>query len=199
MADASLLSPAFEEPVHAAQQVFRRALVAMSEPGLVQDIGEAPRVGRVAPATYALCLCLLDSDTPVWLSPALDTPELRANLAFHCGCPIVSVPQEAAFAVLDVNDSVAMPAFNPGTDRDPDISCTVLLQLHSLEGGTATTWQGPGIPGSRVMHLPLPREFWPQRAAHGFPRGLDFFFAAGESVVGLPRSTRVVRMMQEEN
>jgi len=198
MTDASLLQPAFEEPVHAAQQVFRRALTALSEPGLVQRVGDAPQLGRLAPATYALCLCLLDSDTPVWLSPSLDTPELRANLAFHCGCPIVPEPELAAFALLAGNGSTKFPAFNPGTDRDPDISCTVFMQLNDLNNGQATTWQGPGILNSRVMHPPLPAAFWAWRDSHGFPKGLDVFLTAGDSFVGLPRSTRVLRMMQEE-
>ena len=197
MTDASLLQPAFSEPVHAAQQVFRRALTALSEPGLVQTVGGAPRLDRLAPATYALCLCLLDSDTPVWLSPLLDTPALRANLAFHCGCPIVAAPEQAVFALLEGGESAELPAFNPGTDRDPDISCTVLIQLDELDGGQAATWQGPGILGNRVMRLPLSEAFWPRRAAHGFPKGLDFFLAAGNAFVGLPRSTRVMRMMQE--
>lgn len=197
MSDASLLMPAFAEPVQATQQVFRRALAALSEPGLAQTLEQAPGLDRLAPATYALCLSLLDSDTPVWLSPALDTPALRASLVFHCGCPIVASAEEAAFALLTGADAVALPAFNPGTDRDPDLSCTVLLQLDALEGGPATTWQGPGILGTRAMRLPLPESFWPQRAAHGFPRGLDFFVTAGERLVGLPRSTRVMSMMQE--
>ena len=197
MTDGSLLLPAFEEPVHAAQQVFRRALTALSEPGLIQQVDDAPQVGRLAPATYALCLCLLDSDTPVWLSPSLDTPELRANLAFHCGCPIVSEPELAAFALLDGNESIEFPDLNPGTDRDPDISCTVFMQLGDLNSGQPATWQGPGILGNRTMHLPLPEAFWPWRNAHGFPKGRDVFFTAGDLFVGLPRSTRVLRMMHE--
>ncbi len=199
MTTASLLVPGFSEPVHEAQQVFRRALTALSEPGTIQQIADAPSVGGLAPATYALSLCLLDSDTPVWLSPSLDTPELRANLAFHCGCPVVSDSQQAGFALLDAAEAADFPELNPGTDRDPDLSCTVLMQLNDLDGGQAATWQGPGILGNRVMHLPLTEAFWAWRGAHAFPRGLDVFFTAGDSLVGLPRSTRVLRMMQEEN
>ena len=70
---ASQLLPAFPEPVHSAQQVFRHALTALSEPGVVQTVEDIPRLDRLSPASYALCLCLLDSDTPLWLSPALDT------------------------------------------------------------------------------------------------------------------------------
>src|SRR3546814_3645656 len=44
-----LLLPAFAEPVHAAQQVFRHALNALSEPGLVQTISDVPGLERMAP------------------------------------------------------------------------------------------------------------------------------------------------------
>ena len=198
MTTAPMLHPGFAEPVHAAQQVFRRALEALSEPGLIQTIADVQGMDRLAPATYALCLCLMDSDTPVWLSPSLDTPALRANLAFHCGCPIVATPEQADFALLTGDEMRELPAFNPGTDRDPDLSCTVLVQLDALEGGKPATWQGPGISGTRTMRLPLPDAFWPQRAAHSFPKGLDFFLTADTAFVGLPRSTRVMRMMQGE-
>lgn len=197
MTQTSLLVPAYAEPVHASQQVFRQALTALSEPGLVQVVGDAPGVDRLAPAMAALCLCLLDSETPVWLSPALDTPALRANLAFHCDAPLATRPEEAVFAVVTPDELAALPAFDPGTDRDPHLSCTVLVQLDALEGGPATTWQGPGILGSRAVRLPVPDGFWAQRGVHGFPKGLDFFFGAGDAFVGLPRSTRVMRMMQE--
>lgn len=193
----SLLQPGFADPVHEAQQVFRRALTALSEPGLLQTVEGVPGLDRLAPATYALCLCLLDSDTPVWLSPSLDTPALRANLAFHCGCPIVTEPGQAAFALLAGSEAAELPALNPGTDRDPDISCTALIQLDAMDGGQPATWQGPGIEATRAMRLPLPDAFWPQRAAHAFPKGLDCFITAGDAFVGLPRSTRVMRAMQE--
>src|SRR3546814_9308534 len=44
-----LLLPAFAGPVHAAQQVFRHALNALSEPGLVQTISDVPGLERMAP------------------------------------------------------------------------------------------------------------------------------------------------------
>lgn len=195
----SMLQPGLGEPVQAAQQIFRHALNALAEPGLVQVFSDVPALDRLAPASYGLCLCLLDSDTPLWLSPVLDTPALRANLAFHCACPMVAAPEAAAFALLTAAEAAALPAFDPGTDRDPDQSCTVILQLEQLDGGPPTTWQGPGIPDTRSLRLPLADAFWTQRATHGFPKGLDFFLTAGDSVLGLPRSTRVMRALQEVN
>lgn len=196
MTDTQLL-PAFADPVHATQRVFRSALNALSEPGLIQTISDAPGLDRLAPATYALCLCLLDGDTPLWLSPSLDTPRLRANLTFHCGCPIVDAPAQAAFAILDGSSPGALSVFSPGTDRDPHLSCTMFIQLPSLQGGSPMSWQGPGILGKRTTQLPLPGQIWPQRAVQAFPKGYDLFITAGCELVGLPRSTRVSPMIQE--
>src|SRR5690606_8583004 len=113
--------------------------------------------------------------TPLWLSPLLDTPMLRANLSFHCGCPIADSPEHAAFAILDGGADTDIARFNPGNDRDPHLSCTVLLQLDSLAGGPAMAWRGPGILNQRIMRLPLPADFWAQRSRQGFPRGIDVF------------------------
>ncbi|MCC2595395.1 phosphonate C-P lyase system protein PhnH [Pusillimonas sp. MFBS29] len=193
----NLLMPAFAEPVHASQQVFRHALKALSEPGLLQNVGDVPGLDCLAPATYALCLSLLDSDTTLWLSPSLDTAQVRANLTFHCGCPIVEQPQQAAFAILDGSRDTDISAFNTGTDRDPHLSCTVLLQLDSLDSGAATLWRGPGILNKRTVRLPLPPAFWAQRVQQPFPQGVDMFMTSGSSVMGLPRSTKVSPAIQE--
>ena len=197
MAD-SLLLPAFAEPVVQTQETFRLALKAMSEPGTLQTIENAPGLGGLMPATYALCLSLFDSDTSVWLAPAFDTPELRANLAFHCACPVVNERPEATFALLSAHELDDLSGFDAGTDRDPDQSCTLIIQLPDLERGSPICWQGPGIEHDRLVRLPVGLAFWHQRKAFcGFPKGLDSFFTSGKSLVALPRSTRVSPAMQE--
>lgn len=197
MNDAMLL-PAFSEPVAQAQQVFRLALTAMSEPGTMHALDDVPSLDTMAPATYALCLSLLDSDTPVWLSPIFDTPSLRANLAFHCGCAVVSDRGLAAFALMTEDELIDLHEFNCGTDRDPDQSCTLIVQLRDLQHGTPMAWQGPGIQQDRVLHLPLADNFWKQRKeCCSFPKGLDIFFASGSNLMALPRSTRVRYTMTE--
>lgn len=195
----SLLLPAMPDPVTAMQKVFRLALAAMSEPGTVHAVDPMPQLDSLASATYALCLTLLDADTPVWLAPPLDTPALRANLAFHCACPIARAREDAAFALLTVDELDDLSGFNTGTDRDPDRSCTLLVQLDSLEEGVATSWRGPGILDSRAMQLPVPADFWLRRKQHAFPKGLDVFFTAGSQLAGLPRSTRVQPAVQGVN
>ncbi|MBA1273344.1 phosphonate C-P lyase system protein PhnH [Stutzerimonas azotifigens] len=198
MSDAPYLQPAFERPAEAAQQTFRAALRALAEPGLARPLPPTPTLERLAPATYALCLSLLDADTPVWLAPAFDTPVVRANLSFHCGCPVVERREQAAFAVLDAGDLADLSGFPLGSERYPDQSCTLLVQLERLDGGEPVAWQGPGIAGQRQVDLPLPGHFWKQRDLNGdFPRGLDVFFTAGQALLGLPRSTRCLAPIRE--
>lgn len=194
----AMLQPAFSDPIAMAQQVFRGALSVMSEPGTLHTLDEAPSLDAMAPAAYALCLSLLDNDTPVWLSPAFDTPSLRANLAFHCGCTVVSDRGLAAFALMTEGELVDLHEFNRGTDRDPEQSCTLIVQISDLTHGTPTAWQGPGIERERVLNLPLSTDFWKQRKEFcSFPQGLDIFFASGLTLLALPRSTRVHYTMTE--
>lgn len=188
----TLLQPAFADPVLDAQRSFRAALKALAGPGVPQPLEQAPPLEGLAPASYALCLALLDVDTPLWLAPAFDTPMIRANLAFHCGCAMVSRREQARFALLDDSELDDLQGFDPGNDRYPDQSCTLLIQLARLDGGHPLAWRGPGIQHENRVALPLTEGFWSERnARNDFPRGLDAFFLAGHSVIGLPRSTRI--------
>ena len=92
------------------------ALKALAEPGLVRNLDRAPALAALQPASYALCLSFLDSDTPLWLAPGLDSPTLRANLAFHCGCPIVAEREQALFALLDEGELDDLSGFDSGSD-----------------------------------------------------------------------------------
>jgi alpha-D-ribose 1-methylphosphonate 5-triphosphate synthase subunit PhnH len=196
----SLLQPAFADPVLDSVRSFRAALKALAGPGVIRPLEQAAPLDSLAPASYALCLALLDIDTPLWLAPAFDTPAIRANLAFHCGCPIVSSREQARFALLDSSELSDLRGFDLGNDRYPDQSCTLLIQLPQLEGGRPLTWRGPGIQSEHQVALPLAEDFWGERdARNDFPRGLDAFFLAGHSVIGLPRSTRVSVANTEEH
>ncbi|MGB3126113.1 MAG: phosphonate C-P lyase system protein PhnH [Pseudomonas sp.] len=190
--NAHLLQPAFVDPVLDAQRGFRAALKALAEPGLIQHLPSAPRLDGLAPATYALCLAMLDMDTPLWLAPSFDTPLIRANLAFHCGCPLTAHREKAAFALLGEPDLLDLSGFDHGNDRYPDQSCTLLVQLTDLEAGRGLQWRGPGIKAQRLVNVPVPQAFWLERQRReAFPRGLDVLFAAGNHLIGLPRSSRV--------
>lgn len=192
---ANLLQPAFADPVLDAQRSFRAALKALAGPGVAQSLLSAqtpPHLEGLASASHALCLALLDIDTPLWLAPKFDTQAIRANLTFHCGCPIVSDRQNARFALLDDSQLHDLSGFDLGNDRYPDQSCTLLIQLPSLQGGRQVAFQGPGIETKNHVSLPLQEAFWEERESRNdFPRGIDVFFLAGSELMGLPRSTQV--------
>ncbi|MDR0672819.1 MAG: phosphonate C-P lyase system protein PhnH [Zoogloeaceae bacterium] len=188
----ALLEAGFGDPVMDAARVFRAALRAMSEPGRPQELAAAtPRFAALPGAASALLLCLADANTPVWISPRLDHPALRANLAFHCNCPMTAHRHEAAFAVLDGEDALELREFNAGEARRPDLSSTLIVSLPDLAGGAPTRWRGPGILRERQVFLPLAAAFWEERARrNAFPLGLDMFFTAQSRLMGLPRTTR---------
>ena len=188
--NAPALVPAFEDPVLNAQTSFRAALKAMSEPGIVMQLDFADALDHMHPATFSLALTLFDDETKVWLSPAMDTPAIRANLAFHCACPVVNDPQQADLAIIAADDVDCLGRFRTGTDRDPELSCTVIIQLDSLQGGRSVVLKGPGIESQREIAPPLNDAFWTAREqVNEFPRGLDFFMTSQRQLMALPRST----------
>ena len=194
--NGSALRPGFRAPVPDSQQVFRRVLRAMSEPGSLQDI--AVDLAPPAPldrATAALCLALLDFETPVWLDAAADGEEVRAWLRFHCGCPLVEETDAARFAIMAAPAQMpALGAFPLGSEAYPDESATVILQVPSLESGEAVTLRGPGIEDCREFRAAgIAGGFWKQRREMEalFPQGVDLVFASGASLAAVPRSTEV--------
>ncbi|MGX9934384.1 phosphonate C-P lyase system protein PhnH [Advenella kashmirensis] len=187
---APVLVPAFADPVLNAQMSFRAALKAMSEPGMVAQADFADALDIMHPATFSLALTLFDDDTQVWLSPALDTPMVRANLAFHCACPVTNDPRQADLAIITAAEVDYLEQFRCGTDRDPEQSCTVIVQLDSLQGGRQVVLEGPGIESQRAVTLPLCERFWSARnRVTDFPKGLDFFMTSQRQLMALPRST----------
>lgn len=195
--DLGAVGPGFEHPALEAQRLYRRLLDAMSRPGRLQDLSEAPPppVGLFR-STAGVALTLFDFETPVWLDPALRGGETEAWLRFHCGCPFTIDPRAAAFAL--VIDALAMPSldvFNPGDVRYPDRSTTLVVQLPSLVDGASVELAGPGIDGRiEVAPAGLPAGFWDQIDANhaDFQLGVDLLLLDEERVLGLPRSARQV-------
>ncbi len=191
------LQAGFSNPVLQAQESFRALLKAMSEPTTVQPLGLSQGLEQIYPSAYDLLLSLSDSDTKVWISPALDSAVVRQNLAFHCACPITTDIQEADFALLTRDDLELIAELNNGTDRDPELSCTALIQVPSVTQSAldspVTQWRGPGIETPTSVQLALPQAFWLLREqVNQFPRGIDMVFCAEQDIMALPRSTQVI-------
>lgn len=191
-------APAFADPVLGSQETFRAALHAMSYPGRLLEAGfDLDPPAPLHKATAALALALFDFETPIWLDRTAATENVRAFLAFHCGCPVVEDPAAAKFAI--VTDAETMPSldcFNAGTDEAPETAATVILQVSRfIAGSDGIRLTGPGIDKERVVLIDgVPRSFWKARAAvvDGFPRGIDLFLTEDHRLTGLPRTTRIV-------
>jgi len=190
-------APGLADPVFDAQRVFRVALEALSRPGTLHP----PPVAVTPPAPLtpwagALALTLCDLDTPVWLDPALDQRAVRDWLLFHAGCPLVTDPAAAAFALIgDATDLDDLSAFGIGPEEYPDRSTTVIAQVGDLAAGVqGPPLRGPGIPGqARVVATGLAPGFWAAWRDNTalYPQGVDVFLAAPGRLVGLPRSVMV--------
>ncbi len=102
---------------------------------------------------------------------------------------------KAVFALI--TDAAQMPpltAFAVGEAAYPDRSTTLIMQIPSLMQGPTVTLEGPGIETSiSVAPAGLPAWFWPTWAANSarYPLGIDIFMADAQSIMGLPRTTKV--------
>ncbi len=191
----SSLSPGFADPSHDAQQLFREVLDAFCHPGRIVTLADAPQgPGTISPATAAYLLTLADRDTPLWLAPAFNTPEVRDYLRFHAGVPIVEDRAAATFAVLPHDDANPFEGFAIGTDTYPDRSATLVIEVPALGAGPVRTGRGPGINGEAQFAIAgLDDWFWRQCAANHalFPCGVDLVFTSGSQLLALPRSISV--------
>lgn len=188
--------PGLADPVLDSQRIFRSVLEAMAHPGRVVGLaGPAETPEPLHRAAAAVCLALVDLETPLWLDPLGRTPEVLDGLRFHCGCPIVEEPRQARFAlIVDAGGMPPLEAFDAGTDEYPDRSATVIVQVAALAAGAGKRLAGPGIAGEgRLSVGGLPERFWTGlRENHArFPRGVDVILASPASVAALPRTTQV--------
>lgn len=194
MDTAIALAPGLEHPVYDSIKVFRAIADAMSHPGEIKRVpAHPPAPAQLMPAAAALCLTLLDFETPLWLQNP--QPAVAAYLRFHCGCPPALAPADADFALI--TNTAAMPAlsaFNAGLPEYPDRSTTLLLQVSSLSNASGVRLTGPGLRQSvRLDVAGVPANYWRQvqdsRAA--FPCGVDIVFISGERIAALTRTTTV--------
>jgi alpha-D-ribose 1-methylphosphonate 5-triphosphate synthase subunit PhnH len=189
------LKPGFADPVHDAQTAFRALLQALARPGRVQHCGarlDPPAL--LGSAMTATALTLVDADTPLWLAPAVAAPAVADYLRFHCSVPIVADPGEAAFALAPAHDLPALERFPGGSDRAPERSATVVIEVPALVPGAADGWtlSGPGIRETERLRVHgLPADFLQQWQANheAFPPGVDLLFTCGDRLCGLPRTT----------
>lgn len=191
--DAQVLEGGFRDAPREAAFAFRALMNAMARPGTIGTLTGATPPAPLSVAAGTLLLTLADADTPVHLAGAANTPEVRGWLAFHTGAPLVG-PSHPMFAVGTWEDLLPLDAYPVGTPEYPDRSTTMIVDGARLEA-SGSRLTGPGIKG--VAHLSLPDPEALARNARRFPLGLDFYFADGDRIAALPRSTRIERSSSE--
>jgi alpha-D-ribose 1-methylphosphonate 5-triphosphate synthase subunit PhnH len=186
---AKALEGGFAVPPLDAARAFRAVMEAMARPGTLQDIVGATPPAPLSPAAGTVLLTLCDSDTPVHLAGDMDTPDLRAWIAFHTGAPFAEAGH-CMFAVGGWQDLMPLSIYPVGTSDYPDRSATLIVDLDDLTT-TGAALIGPGIRKTALLSLPEVDAFEANHAL--FPLGLDFILTCRGQVAALPRSTRIDR------
>jgi alpha-D-ribose 1-methylphosphonate 5-triphosphate synthase subunit PhnH len=198
MTTVAELPAGFADKVLSAQSTFRSVMDAMARPGSVQRIvAAAGTPAGIMRGTAAIALTLFDHDTPVWLDPRIsETSNVTKWLKFHTGAPVVADSSICSFALI--GDAAALPSldrFSFGTNEYPDRSTTLILQVESLTQGKNLELRGPGIDGTAVLQARVqPADLFERLAINAtlFPRGIDVVLVHDDSVVAIPRTTRLV-------
>ena len=198
MTTVAELPAGFADKVLSAQSTFRSVMDAMARPGSVQRIvSSAGAPAALMRGTAAIALTLFDHDTPVWLDPLLTATSNGTKwLKFHTGAPVIADSSICSFAL--VGDAKTLPAldrFSFGTNEYPDRSTTLILQVDSLTHGPSIELRGPGIDGTAVLQAAIqPPDLFERLAINAvlFPRGIDVVLVADDSIVAIPRTTRLV-------
>lgn len=190
------MRPGLADPVLDSQAVFRRVLEAMAHPGRIVTIDrEVDAPPPLELATAAVCLTLLDFETPLWLDHASRSEEVVEWLRLHAGVPIVDAPAEARFAVIaNAPGMPGLDAFDSGTDALPDRSATLIVQAAALTAGRGVRLTGPGIRDTTWLEIGGIRDgLWSELRTNAarFPRGVDLIVTAGRQLAALPRTVRV--------
>ncbi|KAA8999016.1 phosphonate C-P lyase system protein PhnH [Affinibrenneria salicis] len=184
----------FSDPVSGAQRAFRQILKAMSEPGTQVELIDGPVWPFLSPAMCAALLTLVDHDTPLYLAAPFAGEQLKENLRFHTGAPLVDRAARAAFALLDRDfPAVLLDEFAVGSGECPHRSATLIVDVPALTGAPPLTLRGPGIESRRQTAAalsPAVRDYLCRRPV-SFPLGLDFIFTCGRQLLAIPRTTHV--------
>ncbi len=182
------LQGGFDAPAQQSAAAFREIMEAMARPGQIKQLAGAvpPAPLSIAAATAILTMC--DTETPIYLAGAHDTPNVREWIAFHTGAPFTG-PAHCAFAIGIWPSLAPLENYPVGTSEYPDRSATLIVEMDELTL-TGATLTGPGIKHEATLSIPDRASF--QMNASRFPLGLDFILTSGARLAAVPRSTKVL-------
>jgi alpha-D-ribose 1-methylphosphonate 5-triphosphate synthase subunit PhnH len=199
MTSVAELPAGFADKVLSAQSTFRSVMDAMARPGSIQRIASAAGApAAMMRGTAAIALTLFDHDTLIWLDAQMSaTPDVVKWLKFHTSAPVTADSSIASFALIgDPENLPSLDRFAFGSNEYPDRSTTLILQVESLTDSPIVELQGPGIDGMAALCASIrPRDLFERLAINAalFPRGIDVVLVHDDTIVAIPRTTRLVK------
>jgi alpha-D-ribose 1-methylphosphonate 5-triphosphate synthase subunit PhnH len=199
MTSVAELPAGFADKVLSAQSTFRSVMDAMARPGSIQRIASAAGApAAMVRGTAAIALTLFDHDTLIWLDAQMSaTPDVAKWLKFHTSAPVTADSSIASFALIgDPENLPSLDRFAFGSDEYPDRSTTLILQVESLTDSPIVELQGPGIDGMAALRASIrPRDLFERLTINAtlFPRGIDVVLVHDDTIVAIPRTTRLVK------
>jgi alpha-D-ribose 1-methylphosphonate 5-triphosphate synthase subunit PhnH len=199
MTSVAELPAGFADKVLSAQSTFRSVMDAMARPGSIQRIASvAGAPAAMVRGTAAIALTLFDHDTLIWLDAQMSaTPDVAKWLKFHTSAPVTADSSIASFALIgDPENLPSLDRFAFGSNEYPDRSTTLILQVESLTDSPIVELQGPGIDGMAALRASIrPRDLFERLAINAalFPRGIDVVLVHDDTIVAIPRTTRLVK------
>lgn len=182
-----------------AASFFRNVLDCMARPGRIHHFVEpGDDVDGLFATTFSIIRTLCDYQTPVWLCPDFNTPEIRKAVRFATGAPLTADIAAASFAVSNAHlNNSSMGQLAIGTHEYPDRSATLIHQVSGLSNTGGMTFTGPGIKTRINLSVDgVAQDFW--AFMHGnhqlFPLGVDVIFASRTGMAACPRSTAIKSM-----
>jgi alpha-D-ribose 1-methylphosphonate 5-triphosphate synthase subunit PhnH len=197
MTTVAELPAGFADKVLSAQSTFRSVMDAMARPGSVARIAvDAGTPHPMMRGTAAIALTLFDHDTPIWLDRRMsETADVTKWLKFHTGAPVIANSTVCHFALFGEAQTLpALDRFALGSNEYPDRSTTLILQVESLTQGPILELCGPGIDGTAELRAAIqPVDLFERLAVNAalFPRGIDVVLVHDDTIVAIPRTTRL--------
>ena len=182
-----MVHPQFTDYEMRTRHSFQMMMRALSYPGCIFNVLDSRK------GIYAdLAESLLDLETSFYCEDTVLLPTLQST-----GARQLPADRAAYHFYPTVNEMQieTITTANIGTLTYPDQGATLFIGCR-LGQGIRLKLTGPGIPPSanRIIQVDgIPDNFWQSRKEIArYPRGWDIFLIDGNSIVGLPRSTRIM-------
>jgi alpha-D-ribose 1-methylphosphonate 5-triphosphate synthase subunit PhnH len=187
-------SHGFDDSALGSPQTFRAIFAAMEHPGQLVTIHENPQAPDVLnSASAAICLTLLDDETPVWTDLDRNNPAIHW-LQFDCQSSVVTESCMANFAIITKPATMpALDSFRVDPYEYPDKATTIVIQVDDILPTAVNKYSNIFLDNTVQLDLKgVPNKFWNQwwQLSGLYPLGVDIFFTCDDVLIALSKIKR---------